>query len=881
MRRVADELEGSLLATKSFCYVGFVGARMQGRGRAQAGARVRTREEPDSSHMKTLVIAEKPSVAQDIVRALTPVAGKFDKHAEHFENDRYVVTSAVGHLVEIQAPEAFDVKRGKWSFAHLPVIPPHFDLKPVDKTKTRLNAVVKQARRKDVSTLINACDAGREGELIFRLIYEYAGCRKPMKRMWLQSMTAEAIREAYRDMQPGSKFDALGDAAKCRSEADFLVGINGSRGITYLHSAQTQHYEGMAVGRVQTPTLAMITEREEAIQNFVPQDYWEVHGAFAASAGTYNGRWFNPAAAVAKGEKPEADGEEDEAAAVGSRFTDRAKADEIAAKCRGVAPSAVKDESKSTTTAPPKLYDITTLQREANRRFKFPSKKTLNIAQALYETHKVTTYPRTGSTALPEDYVEKARDVMGTFADSELGAHARRVLENGWVRPNKRIFDDSEITDHFAIIPTGKRPSGLDPDEAKIYDMIARRFIAAFHPAAEYRQTTRITVVAGEQFKSSGKVLVSKGWLEVYPEQGGKDKAGLCVVEAGEQVRNDGITVKTLQTSPPRRYNEDTLLAAMESAGKLIDDEELRAAMKECGLGTGATRAEIIEGLLRAKDASGKAKEPYVIRDKEGFLPPTEKGKGLIRFLKTNGIEMLTSPRMTGEWEQKLAQIEKGKYTRPAFMAEIAEMTRGIIHVIRNKADTLPSAQVAPLQAPCPKCKTGQIVQGMRTFDCKAGCGFTLWREVAGRALSTQEVEQLLRDGATKPLDGFKSRKTKRSFSAALRLDDEFKVAFVFEEREGGNGQASEPGVALAVPCPKCGGTIREKGPKFVCDKGDFTLWREIAQRPLSPDEATALLRNGSLPSMHGFVSGRTGKQFGAGLKLSRDKSKVEFVFGD
>ncbi|WP_017172407.1 DNA topoisomerase [Xanthomonas phaseoli] len=825
---------------------------------------------------KMLIIAEKPSVARDIAEAL----GGFKKTEDWLESSSAIISSGIGHLARLVAPEA--ATSGK-DLATLPVIPREFAIEPIPKTQGQLRLLGRLMKRPDVDQVVNACDAGREGELIFRLIYEYAGCKKLMKRMWLQSMTAEAIREAYRAMQPGSKFDALGDAAKCRSEADFLVGINGSRGITYLHAAQTQHYEGMAVGRVQTPTLAMITEREDAIRNFVPQDYWEVHATFGAAAGTYNGRWFNPAAAVAvaKGEKQEADGEEDEAAAMGSRFSDRTKAEEIVAKCRGVAPSSVKDESKSTSTAPPKLYDITTLQREANRRFKFPSKKTLNIAQALYDTHKVTTYPRTDSTALPEDYVEKAKGVMDTLTDSEFGAHARRVLENGWVRPNKRIFDDSEITDHFAIIPTGKRPSGLDPDEAKIYDMIARRFVAAFHPAAEYRQTTRITVVAGEQFKSSGKVLVSKGWLEVYPEQGGKDKAGLCVVEAGEQVRNDGITAKTLQTSPPRRYNEDTLLAAMEGAGKLLDDEELRAAMKERGLGTGATRAEIIEALLRTKDASGKAKEPYVIRDKDGYMIPTEKGKGLIRFLKNNGIEMLTSPRMTGEWEQKLGLIEKGKYTRPAFMAEIAEMTQGMIRVIRDKAASLPSAQVVPLQAPCPKCKTGQIVQGMRTFDCKAGCGFTLWREVAGRPLSTAEAEQLLRDGATKPLDGFKSRKTKRSFSAALRLDDEFKVAFVFEEREGGNGQASEPGVALAVPCPKCGGTIREKGPKFVCDKGDFTLWREIAQRPLSPDEATALLRNGSLPSMHGFVSGRTGKQFGAGLKLSRDKTKVEFVFGD
>ena len=404
---------------------------------------------------KTLVIAEKPSVAQDIVRALTPVAGKFEKHEDHFENDSYVVTSAVGHLVEIQAPEAYDVKRGKWSFAHLPVIPPFFDLKPVDKTKSRLNAVVKQVKRKDVTALINACDAGREGELIFRLIEQYAGGKKPIdkpvKRLWLQSMTPQAIRDGFDALRTEKQMQGLADAARSRSEADWLVGINGTRAMTAFNSRDGGFFL-TTVGRVQTPTLAVVVEREEQIRKFISRDYWEVHAQFVAAAGTYPGKWFNTAW------KKDAEDAEKKA----DRVWSAAEAQAIVLAVQG-AKATVTEEAKPTTQASPLLFDLTSLQREANGKFGFSAKTTLSLAQSLYERHKALTYPRTDSRALPEDYLPVAKETFNMLADSgmkHLAPHALTALNNGYIKPSKRIFDNAKVSDHFAIIPTLQAPSG-------------------------------------------------------------------------------------------------------------------------------------------------------------------------------------------------------------------------------------------------------------------------------------------------------------------------------------------------------------------------------------------------------------------------------------
>src|SRR5437763_4119893 len=449
---------------------------------------------------KALIIAEKPSVANDIAKAL----GGFTKHDEYFESDEYVLSSAVGHLLEIAVPEEYDVKRGKWSFTHLPMIPPYFALNPIAKTESRLKVLNKLIKRKDVDTLINACDAGREGELIFRLIAQNAKAKQTVKRLWLQSMTPNAIRDGFAHLRSDQEMLPLADAARCRSEADWLIGINGTRAMTAFNSKEGGFFL-TTVGRVQTPTLSIVVEREEKIRKFVSRDYWEVRAEFKCAAGSYEGRWLDT-----NFKKDENDPERRP-----ERLWTKAQAEDIVAACLGKQGN-VTEESKPTTSMAPALFDLTSLQREANGRFGFSAKNTLGLAQALYEKHKVLTYPRTDSRALPEDYVEIVKTTLGMLGQTQYGSFAGKILQEGWVRPNKRIFNNAKISDHFAIIPTSLPPKHLSEPEAKLYDLVTKRFLAVFYPAAEFLITTRITRVEGEPFKSEGKVMVNAGWMAVY-----------------------------------------------------------------------------------------------------------------------------------------------------------------------------------------------------------------------------------------------------------------------------------------------------------------------------------------------------------------------------
>lgn len=810
---------------------------------------------------KMLIIAEKPSVAAAIANAL----GGYTKHNGWHESPTGVISNGIGHLVKIDAPASSSTGRGLDS---LPVIPDKFDLTVIDKTKDQFNTLRKLIARDDVTRIVNACDAGREGELIFRLIYEKSGCKKPIMRMWFQTMTKEGIQDAFNNLRPGRDFDNLYDEAKCRSESDWIIGINSSRAITSLYELQNQRYESMTAGRVQTPTETILVDRELEITHFVPKDYWEIHGTFAARAGTYTGKWIATAESALSGED----------APEGGKLFDRVSADAIVKKCLGVQPSSVVDKSTKKTTNAPRLFDITTLQRTANKKFKFSAKKTLDIAQALYEKHQATTYPRTDSSALPEDYVETAREIMACLSGS-FKVHAQRVIDNSWIAASdKRVFNNAEISDHFAIIPTLVTPSGLDEDEAKIYDLIVRRFIAVFHPAAEYLNTQRTTLVAGETFYSSGRSLIRSGWLEVYGTDPDGDKTpSLCVVDAGESVRNVNIETKAKQTTPPPRYTEDTLLGAMEGAGKLIDDNDLRDAMKDKGLGTGATRAAIIENLLSTKDGQGRNKEPYAHRvGKEQHLVPTQKGIDLVAFLRANGFPELTSPKMTGEWEHKLRLVSQGKYARNQFMSEIGDMAKRMVDMFRNRAKSVPKADERLLSVPCPKC-SHNIRSTQRTVECQDGCGFKLWREVCGRDLTDREFEVLINTGCIEKLDGFIS-KSKRHFSAGLKLLPDWKTELVFEDRP----TSTTADTVVDAQCPVCSGRIvfRDgKFPVYACENDDFKIYKVIAGRPLSDGEAIRLINHKSLPVLKGFVSQKTRKKFDAGIKLSNDFSKVEFVF--
>ena len=841
---------------------------------------------------KTVIIAEKPSVAQDIVRALTPASGKFEKGADHFENDCWVVTSAVGHLVEIKAPDEYDVKRGKWSFAHLPVVPPHFDLAPIDKGKSRLAAVVRQIKRKDVAAIVNACDAGREGELIFRLIVQYAygakPCPKPIQRLWLQSMTPQAIRDGFAALRADAQMQGLADAARSRSEADWLVGINGTRAMTAFNSRDGGFFL-TTVGRVQTPTLSIVVEREERIRKHVPRDYWELRGSFAAVAGVYEGKWFDPAW------KKNADDSEARA----DRLWDGARAEAIAAACRGE-PAEVSEEAKPSTQGSPLLYDLTTLQREANGRFGFSAKTTLSIAQALYEKHKVLTYPRTDSRHLPEDYLGVVRKTFEAIAEDELpgplrelGGHARKALEAGWVKPTRRVFDNAKVSDHFAIIPTLQPPRSLSEVEAKLYDLVVKRFLAVFYPPAEYLVTTRISRVtvpgAVHHFQTNGKVLVSAGWLAVYGKEAQDEDANLVPVAPGEQVHTEAVDVKALQTRPPARYNEATLLSAMEGAGKLIEDDELREAMAEKGLGTPATRAAIIEGLIAEK---------YMLRDGRDLLP-TAKAFQLMTLLRGLDVEDLTRPDLTGQWEYRLAEMEHGRLGRDAFMADIARMAERIVRKAKEyDRDTIPG-DYATLATRCPNCG-GIVRENYRRFACTGldgageGCGFSITKIPAGRAFETAEVETFLRDKRLGPLDGFRS-KAGWPFTAELRLVrdpeiDNWKLEFDFGEDQRqaeADGEAVDFSAADSLgACPKCRGHVYEHGSNYVCEHAvgarvtcDFKSGKIILQQPVSREAFGQLLGSGRTPLLDGFVSNRTRRKFKAFLVYDPREGKVVFEF--
>lgn len=811
---------------------------------------------------KTLIIAEKPSVALDISRAL----GGFTREGDYFESDEYVLASSIGHLLTLVAPN--DPVRGKWSFTHLPVIPPKFELGPTDKKSAeRLKLLVKLIKRKDVDCIINACDAGREGELIFRYIIQYAGAKKPIKRLWLRSMTQAAIREAFNELRDDDDLKPLEAAARSRAEADWLVGINGTRAMTAFNSKDGGFFK-TPVGRVQTPTLAIVHEREERIRRFKPRDYWEIHAEFAAAAGSYAGRWFDP-----DFRKSEDDAEKRE-----FRVWSREEANEIARACEGQ-PGTVTEESRPSTQASPALFDLTSLQREANSRFGFSAKTTLALAQTLYERHKALTYPRTDSRYLPEDYVGTVQQTMQTLADAAANAaapissFARTVCEKGWVKPNRRIFDNRKVSDHFAIIPTLQIPRELSDAESKIYDLVLRRFLAVFFPSAEFRLTTRITKVAGHAFKTEGKVLVNPGWLAIYGRHAQGSEDTLVPITPDETVQTEEIEVRELSTKPPARFTEATLLSAMEGAGKLVDDEALREAMSERGLGTPATRAAIIEGLLN---------ESYLRREGRELVP-TAKARQLMTLLSGLGVSELTSPELTGEWEHQLKQIEQRQLDADAFMRDIQEMTEVIVRRAKEyERDTVPG-DYATLNTPCPKCG-GVVKENYRRYACTQ-CDFSIGKHPGGRTFEVHEVEELLQKRELGPLSGFIS-KMGRPFAALLRITDEYKLEFDFGQKDDDSDTPVDfSGQTPLGACPKCGQGVYEHGMNYICEKAvgpekscTFRSGKVILQQEISPEQMRKLLTEGKTDLLTDFVSARTNRKFKAFLVTQKD-GKIGFEF--
>lgn len=834
---------------------------------------------------KTLIIAEKPSVMTDLSKSLTQVLGKFEKHGKardaYFENDTTVITSAVGHLVELRMPSGPTGKKLPWKFDVLPAIPKHFDLDPVEQTASRLKQILRLAKRKDVSLIINACDAGREGELIFRYIMEIGNIDKPSKRLWMQSMTKQSILKAWQDLRSDAEMQSLSDAAHCRSESDWLVGLNATRALTCFRSRHGG-FNITSAGRVQTPTLAILAKREAEIRAFVSEDYHEVHGTFGVQAGEYLGRWINenwkkdPA-------KPHARPE---------RLWDRSLAEAIKARCDGKT-GIVTEQKRPSTQISPQLYDLTTLQREAP----FSAKGTLSLTQTLYERHKMVTYPRTDSRYLPEDYTATVRETMSEIANSSLPvAEFARAVLNGEsstgprLTKSKRVFDSKKVSDHFAIIPTG-RVVKLNDTEAKLYDMIVKRFIAVFYPNAEFEQTTRLTKInhsdspqLPDTFKTEGRILVKPGWLAVYGRRPGvaAGKDDLTGVTAGESAEVKKIEILDEATKPPARFSESTLLSAMEGAGKLLDDEALAEAMSERGLGTPATRAAIIEALIRQK---------YIARDGDGGRSPlhvTGNGMRLIDVVREMDINGLASPQMTGDWEYKLRQMEQGHLTRDSFMAEIKTYTTEIVDKAKKLAAELQNRSFPDLDTPCPICGAPNLKQTDATYECReADCKFRAKKHIASRLLSEKEAHQLFTTKFVGPLEGFRSRFNK-PFEAALELDDKFKVNFVFEgdDKDSIADLTDDQIIGKVVLTDGKNVTIyaTEKaylvpGIKTKNDPDGLRLGKKILQQEIPQDQAFKLLSEGKTELIKGFISNRTKRPFDAFLTLDPKTGKIGFEF--
>ncbi len=736
---------------------------------------------------KTLVIAEKPSVGRDLARVLPgpfeKKSGSGEKTERWLEGPDHVISWAVGHLVQLAEPDEYDEKFKKWRMADLPIVPAKFKLIVRDeRSQKQMSAVKALLKRDDVELVINACDAGREGELIFAYLFEKAGAKHPVKRLWLSSMTKDAIADAFEHLRDGAEMASLEEAARSRSEADWIVGMNATRAATIrLRSS----FDGaVSLGRVQTPTLAILTRREEEIRAFKPEPYWLVDATFEATGDrVYEGRFH-------AGAKP--------------RIATAEEADAIVAAVRDQRGTITKLEKTKRSEKAPLLYDLTSLQRDANTRFGFSARRTLSAAQRCYEEHKALTYPRTASRFLTSDMVPEIKPTASHVGRRAEYAAAAQYVTGLDLLPLGRVVNNEKVGDHHAIIPTNADHvlDKMSDDDRRIYDMVARRFLAVFHPEAEFENTRIETTVSEHIFRTRGKVLVVPGWRGVYGEIPEGDKSAaeedegrdqtLPKLDKGEDVDTRKVDAERKETKPPRRYTDASLLGAMETAGKLVDDDELREVMKDSGIGTPATRAAIIERLIDVG---------YVERDGRALVP-TEKGMNVIRLLADHP---LTSPALTGEWEHRLAAIEDGTETRKKFMGDIAKFAGETVGVLDTtlKDVRIPRANLGP----CPVCGH-DIMENRKGYSCWArddpGCGFVIWKGKAGKQLPAAVARELIQTGRTaRPVTGFKGR-SGRSFRARLALmqTEEGKWRVEFDEpwaKEGTKPPEAEEPAAPAV----------------------------------------------------------------------------------
>ncbi|MEK6201566.1 MAG: DNA topoisomerase III [Desulfobulbaceae bacterium] len=805
---------------------------------------------------KSLIIAEKPSVAADLVKSLP---GKFEKSKTHYESDKYIVSYAIGHLVSIEFPEEIDPRYKEWKLENLPILPEDFPLKGLDGTKTQLNALQQLIRRKDVHEIINACDAGREGELIFKYILRYVWnqsvAKKTFKRLWLQSMTKDAIKNAFAHLRDNEEMQPLEDAALCRSESDWLIGINATRALTGFNSRRGGFFL-TPCGRVQTPTLSLIVKREQARINFLPRTYFNLFSTFTFDQDSYIGKWIDP-----KFVKDEKDNQ-----AKADRIWDEKFADQILAQCTGK-PAKVDETSKKVSERSPQLYDLTSLQREANSRFGFSAKNTLGLAQALYERHKVLTYPRTDSRCLPEDYLATVRETFKTQTEWDYGQFAETALTKKFIKQEKLIFNNAKISDHHAIIPTNVLPKTLTEPELKIYTMVVQRFLAVFFPPVKYLNTRRISVVETESFLTEGKIITDPGWKAIYGSEASQEReTALSPIPKGAKISCAQISKEQAETKPPARFNEATLLSAMENSDKLVEDEELAEAMKERGLGTPATRAAIIEKLL---------KEKYLVREGKE-LTPTGKAFNLFALLEAMKIELLASPEMTGEWEHKLNQILQGKFTRKQFMAEIRETTAHIISQVQNFDRTEVRAEAS--FSPVDNVRFYASPTAFISEDEKV----TIRKILGGRIMSDDEIVALIKGETLGPFSDFRSKQGK-TFTASVRLT-QHKIEFIFADSTDNLDIEEIKSTPILGISPVDGTPVYETPAAYMSTsamegdkKAGLQISKIILSRAIETKHIQQLLTDGKTELIPGFISKKK-RPFDAFLLLDK-KGKITFEF--
>ena len=807
--------------------------------------------------MSIVIIAEKPSVAEDLANVL----GVGKKTETHWHSDDIIITWAIGHLLELKYMDDYDVAFKNWrgTVDRLPFIPDNFQYKPKSgRGKKQLSAILKLVKDKSVSEIVNACDAAREGELIFRTIVQHAKTKTPTSRMWMQSMTYDAMLQAFENRQSGDDYQALSDAAYSRSQADWIIGMNGSRIATRL--PQNRDRSANSLGRVQTATLAMVVDHELEVLSHVPVPYWQLNATFRAGDATWTARWERT------GHKDDPERPEYKA----HRIMDAAEKDSIETILSSDEAFQTEEQQRTRKEQPPLNFDLTTLQKRANSLWSWSAKRTLGVAQDLYDKFKLTTYPRTDSKHLPEDMhetVAKTLDQLG--AQGDYSEHVKRLQADG-LSNAKRNFNNAKVSDHYAIVPTGQTPpNNFGGDHAKLYDLITRNFLASWHPVAEWTVTKRITTKSGHQFLKEVEALATWGWRAVVPK---KDK----VPEGWGQLPSnpcdatlDSHEFSEEMSKPKNRLKEASLLQLMEHAGKHIDDDELADAMKEKGLGTPATRADTIEKLLNRN---------YIRRSRNGTISAAPHGIRMIDVLRRIPVEWITSPELTGDMEASLLAVQRGEETMEAYMEKIIQQTKSMVERIRDHdRNTLYLEE--PSLGSCPSCG-GEVKENTLAYQCEhnegrdKGCSFVFWKDTSGRWFDRVTAARLIENGSLENLHGFYSQ-AGEGYDTSVELTKAGKVV----SKGSGSGEATADDEVLC-PCPVCDqGSIRITTTAYLCDNPDCTfrgMQNIMCKRPITPEEAKPIFTDGKSALLEDFTS-RRNKPFNAFLKLEKNRVTYDF----